>query len=472
MLDFQDDQGKKHKYLPPRDKWELQYYLWNFFGIKVSAQKVCPDHQAPLDAIADAYFATNSVIVWKASRGFGGKTTMASGLALLELMSGMDVAILGGSSLQSLRVHEATREGWEHETHIGGQVIKGPFKWALAKDPNRIETRTIWGNSLRALAASTKSARGPHPQRLRMDEVDEMDIEILDAALGQTMSLGGHKSQTLLSSTHQYPQGTMTEILRRAEDKGWPVYTWCYKENSAPHGWLNPDDVERKRGEIQPAMWEVEYDMSAPKLDGVIFDPETINRFVDMRKTKDDKQGVYYEFEAPRSYGKYVTSADWAKEHDQTIIITLRVDEKPYKVVAYERLQKLPWPMLVGRFEGRLNRFKGRGIHDSTGVGSVVEDIIVKPKGVDRVDGHSLHSRSEKTVLYSNYILGVQKGEIITPNITSLVLEHKYLTPEQIFGQKHTPDTVSAMALAYFVASGKFDGGGSRTGALMRSRRF
>jgi hypothetical protein len=35
--------------------------------------------------------------------------------------------------------------------------------------------------------ASQASVRGPHPHRLRLDEVDEMALDIFDAAMGQTL---------------------------------------------------------------------------------------------------------------------------------------------------------------------------------------------------------------------------------------------------------------------------------------------
>jgi hypothetical protein len=49
------------------------------------------------------------------------------------------------------------------------------------------ETRLTNGAKVRALLASQRSVRGPHPQRLRLDEIDEMDVGILDSAMGQPM---------------------------------------------------------------------------------------------------------------------------------------------------------------------------------------------------------------------------------------------------------------------------------------------
>ena len=38
------------------------------------------------------------------------------------------------------------------------------------------------------------------------------------------------QAQTVISSTHQYPDGTMTTLLQRAASQGWPLYTWCWQE--------------------------------------------------------------------------------------------------------------------------------------------------------------------------------------------------------------------------------------------------
>jgi hypothetical protein len=59
------------------------------------------------------------------------------------------------------------------------------------------------------------------------DEIDEMDLAVLDAALGQPMENRGIKEHTVLSSTHQNPDGTMTEVKRRAPGNDWPIFEWC-----------------------------------------------------------------------------------------------------------------------------------------------------------------------------------------------------------------------------------------------------
>ena len=86
----------------------------------------------------------------------------------------------------------------------------------LESPPAVRRTRFVWGNMITALPASQTAVRGPHPQRLRIDEADEMLLAVLDAAHGQPMDRAGVQAQTVISSTHQHPDGTMTAVLQRA----------------------------------------------------------------------------------------------------------------------------------------------------------------------------------------------------------------------------------------------------------------
>ena len=206
----------------PQDDDELWQYIRVVWGITIPRQSVCKHHVAPFNALADAYFGRYPVTVWKASRGFGGKSTLMGVLSIIEAATlGAQITILGGSAAQSQRVHEVTKELWHHD-----YAPKG----LLADEPTTFTTRLKNGAWIVALMASQKSVRGPHPQRLRLDEVDEMDLDLFEAAQGQPMDSRGLRSQTVISSTHQYPDGTMTELLKRANEKGWPVYEWCWRE--------------------------------------------------------------------------------------------------------------------------------------------------------------------------------------------------------------------------------------------------
>jgi hypothetical protein len=169
--------------LPLQTEEELKLFLEVSFGFRIPDVAICPGHTSPWRAFADAYFARSRVAIWKASRGLGGKSLTLALLGLVEALTlKVDVNVLGGSGEQSKRVHDYMTKAWTYPD--------AP-RHLLASDPYRMETTLTWGNTIRALLASQTSVRGPHPVRLRLDEVDEADLGIVTAALGQPMSKGG-----------------------------------------------------------------------------------------------------------------------------------------------------------------------------------------------------------------------------------------------------------------------------------------
>ena len=74
-----------------------------------------------------------------------------------------------------------------------------------------------------------------------------MRLPILEAAQGQTMDQGAVRAQTVIASTHQHPDGTMTAVLQRAAEQGWPVYQWCWQETQEPAGWHCQVEAESGR---------------------------------------------------------------------------------------------------------------------------------------------------------------------------------------------------------------------------------
>lgn len=421
---------------PPRNDEELWWLVAALWDMEIPRQSVCLGHTSPFDAFADAFFGRHPLTVWKASRGFGGKTTLMGGLALTEAaVLGAHITILGGSAAQSLRVHEVVQESMA--------APNAPHDM-LASEPTRYETRFTNRGWVRALMASQRSVRGPHPQRLRLDEIDEMDLDIFDAAMGQPMNSKTVVAQTVASSTHQYPDATMTEILKRAVKKGWPVYEWCYRETMEPHGWLSPEELARKKQEVSEAMWMIEYDLQEPSFEGRAIDMHKVDACFDPGiGVYKGEVGDYIEIEAPDPRKQYITAADWAKEQDYTIIRTFDPSEYPWREIAFERLGRMPWPEMIARFEKRLARFRGFGIHDATGLGNVVADLITYP-----VVNAVLAGRYRQD-LFSEYINAIEQEQILSPRIEWAYDEHRYVRLDDLYGKGHPPDSFVAGALAW-----------------------
>lgn len=430
---------------PPQDDdelWEVVRLLW---GISIPRTPICPHHQSPFDAFADAYFARSPFSIWKASRGMGGKTNTLGLLALTEAVTlGAQVTVLGGSAAQSLRVYEISLEAWAHKNAPTGLLVD---------QPNKYSTNLTSGAWIRALTASQRSVRGQHPQRLRLDEIDEMELEILEAAQGQPMSKNGIQTQTVASSTHQYPDKTMTEMLKRAKEKGYPVYEWCWRETVQPHGWLPVSEVERKRSEVSQAMWDIEFDMQEPSFEGRAIDAEKVDEMFSLstHPKVSGEVGKEYLFEKYNGEGVYITGIDWAKQRDYTVIATLRTDVEPWRVVAFERTHREAWGDMVKKAQDRVAKYPGKLVHDATGIGNVVEDYIE----IDSIP--YVITGSNKKNLFSEYISACERGLIQSPMVESMYQDHKYAGFDDIYGNGHTPDSMVAMALAWAERGYKFE---------------
>jgi len=442
--------GKEVDFAPPRDKYELQALVKLFFGYTIPDTAVCADHTAPLDAIWHGFNATFPVIVWKASRGFGGKSTLLGTLSAIEMLTGMKVVVLGGSSQQSRRVHEVTDDIWEYSLKLpDGSEIEAPLAHLLADTPKMMETKAKNGAWMRAITASTTSARGPHPQRLNLDEVDEMDLVVFDAAMGQTMMAGTNfRPGTVISSTHQYPDKTMTEVLERARQRGWPVMSWCYRENLVSNGgWLPESEVERKRQEVTTHMFRVEYDLQEPSIEGRAIDTDAVDAMFDRELgVKEGRSGEYIEIEAPDAQAHYVTGVDWAKVNDWTVIETYRTDEGRWRMVAFERTHRLPWPVIVERVNKRMDRYGGQLGHDQGGVGEVINDYLRHD-----AKGFQLQGRTRVDV-FSDWIVAIENGEVEAPRIEFMYREYLYTTVDDLYGHgttSHPPDSFVAGAVAW-----------------------
>lgn len=418
---------------------ELLAWVEYAFGLRIPAVACCPAHQTPAQAFCDAYFGRVPVAIWKASRGFGGKSTLLALLAMTEAITlGVDVVVLGGSGQQSERVLDAMGRMWP--TTSWGRAL-------LASAPGVRKTTLAQGNTIIALPASQTAVRGPHPPRLRIDEMDEIPLNIVDAAMGQPMDRGVVRSQTVLSSTHQYPDGTMTAMLTRAAQSEWRVYAWCWRESMEPHGWLTQAQIERTRSAVTAQMWNIEYDLQEPSAVGRAIDPDAVEWTFDSSlgtaTATDLDHGWVNEAPVHADGVYYAHGADWAQAVDFTVIASLRCDSRPLRLVAAYRSHRRPWPVMIGKLDEAMANYPGAAAHDHTGSGGVVGEWV--RGAVIDVDMVGQRRRD----LFNDYIAALERHEITMPRIEPFYSEHRYCRAEDLFGSGHPPDTVVACALAF-----------------------
>lgn len=641
------------------------------------------------------------------SRG-SGKTYLLALLALTELITlNAYVALLGGSFEQSRRVHD----------YVNGKdpSAKGKFldlenpcapRWMLKDEPTQEMTLTVQGGRMVALTASDKSVRGPHPQRLRLDEVDVMERSIYDAATGQPAPLRDEdgnliiKSNLVLSSTHQNAAGTFSYVMEQAENANFPVRTWCvaegtpilttegeipiekcknkfvltrkgwkkcvdaffmgnkstikivtksgkelfltkdhlvastgnswveagnltlgtpvfvgysptsftnpmpsiwsnpgvfgsefvslttmgcsfsewpsssgvlslsnniqmnwiaarpvstnminshitingsdqcfhnnsmgslcssiyfddsvsisgavfpqtasfinvgsfynyvegyfilhdevlrleegevlpvwdlsveeehefaangiivhncWRESLAPHGWMTAEDIELKRRQMPPHVWEREMEHAEPKAEGVVFDPEIVHSsFSEALKTYEGECDEEIIIEDYDGYSEYYAGADFAKARDYTVFIVFKKgwEGEPDQCVYFLRMQKVSYVYMANKLDLIIQRYNADYCYDATGPGAQVEDLLV-------TSGEGVHFQDKKgiTRMLSNYEEAFKKGMFVLPRIKSMWREHLSLTFPMLYGdnagvkssKNHLPDTVCAAALA------------------------
>ena len=438
---------------PPVNKdelWETVRVLW---GVKIPRLKVCPDHVAPFDAFAEGYFGNqHNWALWYGSRGTG-KSLMLALLALTKAaILEINVALLGGSMAQSQNVQE----------HIENLLLyPNAPAWAVAQ---QIQTQITFtgGNWIRPLPASQKTVRGPHPQMTALDEIDEMDIKVYNAAMGQAMAKPNARGivipeMVVASSTWQNPVGTFQIVRDDALKKGLPVRTWCWREvcltADNPTGWMDPAFIERKKASVPAELFRVEYELGEPAGGSRAFDLEALNRTfthmepVSQRHTGSDDEWVFAE---PEVTGWYAMGADWAKEEDKTVIVVMRVDGPKRECVYLRRVNRRPWPEMIGYFNDAMKRYNAVAAHDGTGIGNVVNDLI------DERALKFVMSGRKRTDMLVEYITAIEQGLYRLPSNTPSFDAHKATTVEEVYApgrwNSHLADDVAAFAICHYAA--------------------
>jgi hypothetical protein len=438
---------------PPHNDGELYEVVKAFWGVTIPRGKHCAHHQAPFEAFAHSFFARSPQVLCLGSRGLSGKSAMMSLLGLTTaVIWGTDCNIVGGSENQSQNVLEHMRKAWDSPGAPRSMIKTDAIQKMI------LHNKAI----IRPLTASQKAVRGPHPPRLILDEIDEMDYEILESAKGQPMPQPNHvgariPQQTMMGSTLQYADGTMAKEMHRFRDEGLPIFEWCYKDTMwAKDGWLDEEFVEQKKLEVSRERWRVEYELGEPSIGNRAIDSEAVEKMFSLpnpEPIKADRDFEQVMYEEPRSDCDYVIAADWAQAIDWTVITVWEVTSAPIRCVYYIRMQRRPYPYMVGWFNKLAKSYNAQGIHDATGLGRVVSDLMDS-----RVRNFVMAGR-ERDDMLSEFVSGVERGQITAPRIGSFYREILYASTDDLYSRGkdfHLPDSFCSAALAWKLVSHRF----------------
>ncbi len=217
----------------PKTAGQLRRWLRDYTGIKIPDKAVCTDHHSAWECFEAIHLKRPGVALILGSRGCG-----KSFLSALDthLTSRWDpdhgTRILGGSKAQSVQIYHALRAiAMRHEGKKGGDsgaILK------LRKDGAAYQN----GSEVEILAASPTSVRGPHVPSLKLDEVDEIDVDIRESAMGMCLGRKADRKKkrpkmdasVIMTSTCHRVNGPMAKLIAQAEAGDFPLYTMCVFE--------------------------------------------------------------------------------------------------------------------------------------------------------------------------------------------------------------------------------------------------
>jgi len=214
------------KRVAPTDDEELWLYIRRFFGCaiprhRIKTRRECREdgHCPPFDYVADSFFdRVDDLLVWACRTG--GKTFNAAVVSVLEHAHkpNLQRRILGGSEEQSKRMYE----------HMEPPLL-GSFGFAVDGRVEKLRTRFKNGGHVSILAASPTHVLGHHIPRLMLDEIDEFDPDVLEKALGTSVSQHGYQGRIERFSTFHNAYGVMADALDRLDPET-KFYKWCIFE--------------------------------------------------------------------------------------------------------------------------------------------------------------------------------------------------------------------------------------------------
>ena len=191
----------------------------------VGTKHLCknPEHVPQFRAVSDVLReAVRYYVIWACRSG--SKTFLYGGLDSWVKScsrSYYETRLLGGSKDQSLLSYKAMKR-FRDMTDPRNTRIDGDILQSRATFKNKSEVAI--------LTASMTAVRGPHPQCLKLDEVDEIDEEVYQAALSQPMEDHGYKDSLGMFSTNHNIMGQMDKALENAEEQGHAVFKYCIWE--------------------------------------------------------------------------------------------------------------------------------------------------------------------------------------------------------------------------------------------------
>ena len=194
---------------------ELWAFIGAYFDVWLPWRSFTPGHSSPFNFVSECFFHPERDVAAWASRS-GGKTLAGSILAALVFAytDGIQARVLSGSEDQARFLYEY----WSNWCY-------GLLRSRLNGNVTRRLTK-VGGGRMEILAASSKRVRGPKVQLLLEDEVDEIDQDVADAAVGMLDTRDGMPARTRYMSTWHRVGGPMGNLVANRAKSGISLHKW------------------------------------------------------------------------------------------------------------------------------------------------------------------------------------------------------------------------------------------------------
>jgi hypothetical protein len=237
--------------------------------------------------------------ILKGPRG-GGKSKLLGALGFVKwYLQLRNIIDMGGSLEQAKGVYN----------YFTGHIFASEaIADSLPEEPTMLRTKTDQGNYFRAVAASQKQVRGPHPDALFPDEACEIKDDLLLSAMPMVDS--SPNPLIVMTSTFHKIFGLFQETWDRADDLGYVRLSWDafdviqsfdpaiwddpelnrqipdlaqLKKRAAgrtgdPEGWIPlANIIQAWREKPTVDYFDVEYMGSRPSAEGMVNDPEDVD---------------------------------------------------------------------------------------------------------------------------------------------------------------------------------------------------
>ena len=287
-------------------------------------------------------------------------------------------------------------------------------------DGQIIETKTIHTIWLRS-ADRPDTLRGPTLHSLYVDEATVIQNptvwhEVLEPMLAMERQ-AGTGGRALITGTPKGTAAWVYDLWKRGQDPTHPnLESWKVTAYDCPR--YTEEYLQEKRDSMTEASFAQEYMAEWINAEGRLFRADSIEACT---------KGALQE---PQSGRKYIIGADFARKIDYSVFIVMDITSN--KVVAFQRMKQLPYPVIEERLAKLAKRYNNALVcYDAT---QRSEELLrsLRQRGLHRLMPVAFTSKS-KPAMMEMLAIAIEKGTISFPKIDFLLREL------EVFRVKKTP---------------------------------